>query len=198
MGLLARAASNIPPRRLVGLAGGSQAIRVEKTISVQAPAEDVWDLWSNFENFPRFMAHLREVRKLDEGRSHWVAAGPAGISVEWDAVITDWVPGQFIGWTSVEGSTVDTRGQVRFRRVSESDTEVDVQLEYSPPAGAAGHAIAALFGTDPKSAMDEDLVRFKSLLEDGKTRADSAPVHLEEVAAHTATKKRAQSRRKKP
>jgi uncharacterized membrane protein len=197
MGLLARAASNIPPRRLVALAGGSQAIQVEKTIWVEAPVEEVWDLWSNFENFPRFMAHLREVRKLDEGRSHWVAAGPAGISVEWDAVITDWVPGQFIGWTSVEGSTVDTRGQVRFRRISETNTEVDVQLEYSPPAGAAGHAVAALFGTDPKSAIDEDLVRFKSLLEDGKTRAGGASVHLEEVAVHAATKKRAQSRRKK-
>jgi uncharacterized membrane protein len=182
VGLLTRAASNIPPSRLVGLAD-RRAIRVEKTITVQAPVDQVWELWSNFENFPRFMTHLREVRKLDEGRSHWVAAGPAGIPVEWDAVITDWVPKQFIGWSSVEGSTVDTTGQARFRPLSEAETQIDVQLAYSPPAGAAGHAIAALFGTDPKSAMNDDLVRFKSLLEEGKTRANGAQVRLEEIAA---------------
>jgi len=196
MGLLTRAASNVPPRRLVGLAGERPAIRVEKTIAVQAPVEEVWELWSNFENFPRFMTHLREVRKLDEGRSHWVAAGPAGIPVEWDAVVTDWVPQQFIGWTSVQGSTVQTTGQVRFRPISESETQVDVQLVYSPPAGAAGHAVAALFGSDPKSAMDDDLVRFKSLLEDGKTRADGARVHLEEVAGTAEPGRKRSSRRK--
>jgi uncharacterized membrane protein len=196
VGLLTRAASNVPPHRLVRLATGGEAIRVEKTISVRAPLAQVWALWSEFENFPRFMAHLQEVRKLDEGRSHWVAAGPAGIPVEWDAVITDWVPNQFIGWKSVEGSTVDTTGQVRFRSVSDSETQIDVQLAYSPPAGAAGHVVATLFGTDPKSAMDEDLVRFKSLLEDGRTRADGQPVHLEEVAAEARpARKRAPSRR---
>ena len=196
MGLLARAASNIPPRRMVSLAGGRQAIQVEKTIIVRASLEQVWELWSNFENFPRFMEHLREVRKLDEGRSHWVAAGPVGIPVEWDAVITDWVPQQFIGWTSVGGSTVETTGQVRFRSLSETDTQVDVQLMYAPPAGAAGHAIAALFGTDPKSAMDEDLLRFKSLLEDSEPGVDRAPTHLEEVAAKASGRKRGPSRRR--
>jgi len=196
VGLLTRAASNIPPGRLVGLAATRQAIQVEKTITVQAPVDQVWELWSNFENFPRFMTHLREVRKFDEAHSHWVAAGPAGIPVEWDAVITDWVPKQFIGWSSVEGSTVDTTGQVRFRPVSEAETQIDVQLAYSPPAGAAGHVIAALFGTDPKSAMNDDLVRFKSLLEEGKTRSNGAPVHLEEVAPSARPARKRSSGRK--
>jgi uncharacterized membrane protein len=44
-----------------------------------------------------------------------------------------------------------------------------VQMEYTPPAGALGHAVAKLFGADPKQAMDEDMVRLKSLFEDGKT-----------------------------
>jgi uncharacterized membrane protein len=197
VGLLTRAASNIPPQRLAGLVRGRQGIEVEKTIRVQAPVSEVWALWSNFENFPRFMSHLSEVRRLDQGRSHWVAAGPVGVPVEWDAVITDWVDNQFIGWTSEESSTVDTTGQVRFRPVSEAETEIDVRLTYSPPAGVAGHAVATLFRTDPKSAMDEDLVRFKSLLEDGTTRADGAPVHLEDIASHAQSRrKRTGSRRK--
>jgi uncharacterized membrane protein len=156
---------------------------VQKTITVNAPIEQVWELWSNFENFPHFMSHVKEVRKLDEGRSHWVVAGPAGVPVEWDAVITDWVPHQLIAWKSVEGSTVDSAGRVRFQTLQDRSTEIDVQLSYNPPAGAVGHAVAALFGADPKRAMDEDMVRLKSLLEEGKTRADQGPVGLEEVTS---------------
>jgi uncharacterized membrane protein len=183
VGLLTRAASNIPPRRLVGIGAGRRAIDVQKTITVNAPIEQVWELWSNFENFPRFMSHVKEVRKLDEGRSHWVVAGPAGVPVEWDAVITDWVPHQLIAWKSVEGSTVDSAGRVRFQTLQDRSTEIDVQLSYNPPAGAVGHAVAALFGADPKRAMDEDMVRLKSLLEEGKTRTDQGPVGLEEVTS---------------
>jgi uncharacterized membrane protein len=180
LGLLARAATNLPPRRLVGLGAGRRAIDVQKTIRVAAPVDQVWELWSDFENFPRFMSHLREVRKIDEGRSHWIAVGPAGVSVEWDAVVTDWVPSQLIAWKSVEGSTVETAGRVRFEPTGDDRTEIDVQMSYNPPAGALGHAVATLFGADPKRAMDEDMVRLKSLLEEGKTRADE-PVLLDEV-----------------
>lgn len=200
IGLLTRAVSNTSPRELVNLGvTGRRGIGVEKTIRVSAPVEQVWELWSNFENFPRFMTHLQEVRKIDEGRSHWVAAGPAGIPIEWDAVVTDWVPQQFIGWTSVEGSTIETTGQVRFRPTSGESTEIDVRMEYSPPAGAAGHAIASLLGADPKRAMDDDLVRLKSLLEDGKTRAAGDEVRLDEVTRQSPApaKKGGSTRRRK-
>jgi uncharacterized membrane protein len=187
LGLLARAATNLPPRRLVGLGAGRRAVDIQKTIGVAAPVDRVWELWSNFENFPRFMSHLREVRKIDENRSHWVAAGPAGIPVEWDAIVTEWVPKQRIAWKSVEGSTVETAGRVRFEPTPEGGTEIDVQLSYNPPAGALGHAVAALFGADPKRAMDEDMVRLKSLLEEGKTRIDGEPVQLDDVTATTTS-----------
>jgi uncharacterized membrane protein len=59
-----------------------------------------------------------------------------------------------------------------------------VQLSYNPPAGALGHAVASLFGADPKRAMDEDMVRLKSLLEEGKTRADGEAVNIEELGSH--------------
>jgi uncharacterized membrane protein len=181
LGLLTRAMTNLPARRLVGARAGHRAVDVQKTVVVAAPIEQVWGLWSNFEQFPRFMSHLREVRRIDEKRSHWVATGPAGIPVEWDAVITEWVPSEVIAWKSVEGSTVQTAGRVRFRPTSDGNTKIDVHLSYNPPAGALGHAVASLFGTDPKRAMDEDMVRLKSLLEEGKTRAEGEPVHLAEV-----------------
>ena len=170
------------------LEGLRAEVEFEKTIALSAAVQQVWELWSNFANFPRFMAHLREVRKIDDTRSHWVAVGPAGVPVEWDAIVTDWVPQQFIGWTSVPGSPVETTGQVRFRRVGEDRSEIDVRLAYNPPGGLLGHAVAALWGTDPKSAMDDDLVRFKSLLEEGKTTASGEQVRLEEVAPASAAR----------
>ncbi len=180
-GLLVRAASNLPARRLTGVGAGRRAVDIHKTIDVRAPVEQVWALWSAFENFPRFMPHLREVRDLGGGRSHWVATGPLGAPVEWDAVITDWRPQEAIAWKSLEGSPVENAGIVRFRPTPEGGTRVDVRLSYNPPAGAIGHAVAALLGQDARHQMNDDLLRFKSLLETGKTTAEHGQVSLADI-----------------
>jgi uncharacterized membrane protein len=175
VGLLTRAITNLPARNLIGTGVGRRAVEVQKTITVAAPVEQVWQLWSNFEHFPRFMSHLREVRKSTENRSHWVALGPVGLPVEWDAIVTEWLPNELIAWKSVEGSMVETAGRVQFRPTPDGNTEIDVHLSYTPPAGALGHAVASLFGADPKQAMDEDMVRLKSLLEEGKESKTTSP-----------------------
>ncbi len=166
--LLTRAATNLSARRLFGV-GEVHHMPIQKTITVGAPIERVWALWSNFENFPRFMGHLRQVTRLDDTRSRWTAVGPAGTTVEWYAVITRAVPNETIAWESVEDSAVKTTGVVHFRPARDGGTEIDVRLLYAPPGGAIGHAVATLFGVDPKHSMDDDLVRLKSLLEEGKT-----------------------------
>jgi uncharacterized membrane protein len=40
--------------------------------------------------------------------------------------------------------------------------------------GGVGHIVAALFGADPKSEMDADLVRMKTFVETGKPPADAS------------------------
>ncbi len=184
--LLARALSNRPARRLAGIGAGRRAIDIHKAIHVAAPVERVWELWSNFESWPRFMAHLKEVRRTGESRSHWVAVGPGGTSVEWDAVTTQWIPNEVIAWKSVEGSTVENSGRVNFTRDERGGTLIEVRLSYNPPAGALGHAVASLFGVDPERAMDEDMLRLKSLLEEGKATADRGQVRLEDLPATQA------------
>jgi uncharacterized membrane protein len=179
--LAARAASNLPTRRLVGVNAGRRAVRLQKTIHIDAPVEDVWALWSHFENFPRFMAHLEDVRVTGDRRSHWVARGPAGTNVEWDAEITKWEPNEVIGWKSVEGSAVGNAGLVRFRPTADNGTHIDVRLSYNPPGGALGHVVASIFGTDPKRALDDDLVRLKSLLELGKASASGESVTRDQL-----------------
>jgi uncharacterized membrane protein len=154
--------------------GGRTAITIDKTINVNAPVDVLFSLWSNFENFPKFMSNVLDVTNLDDKRSHWKVAGPAGVPVEWDAEITKIVPNELIAWRSVEGSTVENAGYVLFEPNEDGTTEVNVRLNYNPPAGAIGHAVAKAFGADPKTEMDEDLMRMKSLLETGRLPRDAA------------------------
>jgi uncharacterized membrane protein len=113
------------------------------------------------------MSHIRDVRKIDGAMSHWVATGPLGTSVEWDARITEDIPNDLIAWKSVRGASVGSAGRVRFVPTSEG-TRLDIHLMYNPPAGALGHVVASFFGADPRHAMNDDLLRLKTLLEQGK------------------------------
>ena len=179
--LLARAVANKGFRQILGV--GGPAVDFEKTIHIHAPVEEVFGFWANFENFPQFMTHLKEVRSLGNGKWHWVAAGPAGISIPWDAAITKSEPNQLLAWRSVPGSLIETAGVVRFDPEPDGSTRLSIRMWYSPPAGVFGHAVAHLFGADPKSEIDDDMVRFKSLIEVGKTRAHGVTVVREEIGA---------------
>jgi len=184
--LLVRAVVNKPFRETFGIGRAPNAVNLEKTIHIDAPVEEVYAFWSNVENFPKFMAHLKEVRHLKNGRSHWVAAGPAGISIAWDAEIADQRSNELLAWRSVQSSMIATSGLVRFDKEPDGRTRVNIRMSYCPPAGVVGHAVAWLFGADPKSEMDDDLVRLKSLLETGKTRAHSARVTREQLGVEAA------------
>jgi uncharacterized membrane protein len=168
LGLLARATTNMPTKRLIGTGGGRRAIDIDKSIEIKAPVNEVYDFWKRFENFPRFMSHIRDVTKNDGETSHWVAAGPIGTTVEWDAEVTEDISNQVIAWKSVHGASVGSAGRVRFVPTS-AGTRLDIHLTYNPPAGAIGHAVASFFGADPKHAMNDDLLRLKTLLEQEAT-----------------------------
>jgi len=169
--LIARAATNKEVKRLFGIRAGRRAVDIEKTTDINAPIERVYEFWSHYENFPQFMSHLHEVRDLGNGRSQWVAAGPAGVPVEWQAEITRRVPNRVLAWKSTPGAVIENAGMINFQSKPDGGTCVNLRLSYNPPAGMLGHMIASVFGADPKRAMDDDLVRVKSFLETGKTRA---------------------------
>jgi uncharacterized membrane protein len=150
--------------------GMNQSIRVEKsvTISNKSP-EELYLFWRNFANLPRFMKHLKHVSVTNDKRSHWIASAPMGGSVEWDAEIINEQENRLIAWASVEGADIDNSGFVRFQPASAGrGTEVKVVVEYNPPGGAVGDAIAKLFGEEPKQQLGDDLRRFKMLMEAGE------------------------------
>jgi len=142
-----------------------EGIKVERTVLVNRPVAEVYQFWRNFENLPRFMDHLESVSVLDENRSHWVAKAPAGMRVEWDAVIHNEVEDQLIAWRSLPGADVNNAGSVHFTPIGDGQTEVRVVLSYEPPAGRLGAAVAKLFGEEPSTQVDDDLRRFKQVME---------------------------------
>ena len=184
LGILTRALTNFETGRLLGLNEGRKVIDIQKTINIEAPVDRVFTYWSHPENFPEFMTHVHEVRRIGDGLYRWSVGGPAGIMVQWDAQITDLDFNKLLAWKSLPGAMVGQSGVTQFSSTADGGTRIDVKMTYNPPAGALGHAIAELFGVDPKHEMDDDLMRMKSYLETGVPPHDAAePVHAKETAA---------------
>ncbi|MBN3871241.1 SRPBCC family protein [Nostoc sp. JL33] len=149
--------------------GINQTIKVEKTVTINKSAEELYRFWHNFENLPTFMKHLKSVKVHNEKRSHWIANAPLDNTVEWDADILEDRENEFISWASVEGADVDNSGFVRFKKApGDRGTEVKVVLEYNPPGGALGATVAKLFGEEPEQQIGDELRRFKMLMEAGE------------------------------
>lgn len=147
----------------------ADSIRVHKAFTVVRPAAELYDFWRNFENFPLFMKHVESVEILDERRSRWTVRAPADRTVSFDAEILSDEPGRRIVWGTVGRADVDHRGEIRFRPATGGrGTVVEVQLDYDPPAGNAGAAVAKLFGEEPEQQVQDDLRRFKQLVETGE------------------------------
>ncbi len=154
--------------RAAGSAGKRKGVlKAETSVTVNRPAEQVYRYWRNFENFPKFMYHVHSV-KADGAKSHWVARGPAGAQIEWNAAMIQDVANKFIAWRSIDGD-VPNSGSVRFRPApGDQGTEITVEVEYSVPGGPLGEIVAKLFGEDPEQQIKDDVRRFKQVVETGE------------------------------
>ena len=148
--------------------GGSAGVNVEESVTINRPVSLLYRFWRNLENLPHFMSHLESVERVTDTLSRWRAKGPAGMTVEWNAEIHNEVPDKLIAWRSLEGSDVVSAGSVNFEEAGTAGTRVRVRLQYSPPGGKAGAALAKLMGRDAATEIREDLRRFKYLVESGE------------------------------
>ena len=149
--------------------GGQRGVIVEESVTINQPIELLYRFWRNLENLPRFMRHLESVERITDTLSRWRAKGPGGTTLEWNAEIINEVPSQVIGWRSIEGSDVVSAGSVNFDDAGPGrGTRVRVRLQYSPPGGKLGAAVARLLGRDPGSEIREDLRQFKQIVEGGE------------------------------
>jgi uncharacterized membrane protein len=158
------------PRMDRGTEGGlSMSVEVRRAVTINRPRAEVFAFWRQLENLPQFMTNLKSVTDLGDGRSHWVATGPIGREITWDAEILEDVEGERLAWRSLPGARVANRGEVRFVEApGNRGTEIHALFSYDPPGGVAGTLIAKVFGEDPDAQAREDLRRFKQILETGE------------------------------
>jgi uncharacterized membrane protein len=155
------------PHSRVAAVRANEGIKVDRAIMINRRPEDLYRLWRNFDNLPHLMSHLVSVESHGN-RSHWVARGPGGTNVDWEAEIINEEPNRLIAWRSLEGSQVSTAGSVHFTALGgDRGTEVRVILKYDPPGGRLGTWLAWIFGEEPGQQIQDDLRRFKLLMDTG-------------------------------
>src|SRR4029079_19320381 len=144
-------------------------IRIKKTVTVNRSPEDLYCYWRRIENLQQLFPHVLAVKLIDNTRSSWTLRGPAGGELKWAAEITIDRENEMIGWRSVGRADLDNAGYIRFERTDgNAGTVVTVALQYNPPAGKLGAALAALMGERPEAELDQALQKFKELMEAGE------------------------------
>lgn len=140
-------------------------IRVDESIVVNRPRAEVFRFWRRLENLSRFMENVYSVREINGRTSHWIVRAPAGRRAEWDAVVHNEIPNELIAWRTLPGAGVDHAGSVWFKDAPGGGTEISVELQYNPPAGTLGAALASLWGQEPGVQIGKDLRHLKRMLE---------------------------------
>jgi uncharacterized membrane protein len=131
-------------------------------MTINKSPNEVYEFWRDFERLPEFMRYLDSVTVLDDRRSRWCAKSPLG-RLEWDAEITEDVPGRTIAWRSTT-KRMPMRGRVTFNQAPQGrGTEVIVEMQVAP--------FAKLF-TRPE--VIGDLRRFKQICEVGEVVVSDA------------------------
>lgn len=145
------------------------ALDVERSITVEASPEELYDRWRDPETHEQMWAHFADVTQTDEDRQHWAVGGPMDVALEWDAEVTEDEPGAFLRWESLPGATVPNEGSVRFTRRGDGEsTAVHLHVSFDPPGGSVTTAMAERLDVVPKTAAGQALQRFKALVETGE------------------------------
>ncbi len=147
------------------------------SVLLNCSPQEAYSFWHNFEDLPKFMRHLDSVT-VSGNRSRWVALGPMGTRVSWDAEIISDRPGEAISWRSLPGSSVAVDGLVEFRPApGNRGTLLSATLRFQPPHGEVGHTLAKILGKHPNFLITQDLRRLKALIETGEIPTTEGQSH---------------------
>ena len=144
----------------------ARVLRLEKSVQIGRPVEEVFALWSNLEQLPQ---RLSVVKNIDvRGRHSDWRAWIDGQEFRFDAETTQFLPNEAIGWKSVSGPKHS--GRINFARLG-NDTLVHVAMNYAPPLGRFGRLLAPITA-HLESYIELALRDFKHSLEDKGESAD--------------------------
>ncbi|MEV5340365.1 SRPBCC family protein [Streptomyces sp. NPDC052676] len=135
---------------------------VKESVDVEVPLRRAYDQWTQFEEYPNFMEGVDEVRQLDDRHNHW-STSIGGVHREFDTEIVDQLADDRITWRTIGGET-QQRGTVRFERLDDTHTRVELTMDVEP-TGIAEKGADALGVIDRR--VKGDLRRFKDYVESG-------------------------------
>jgi uncharacterized membrane protein len=137
-------------------------------IEVDAPVQACYDWWRSFTKLPQVFPDVESVesRGKNDAVTVWTVKGPLGKSLSWQAEVVDDAPPHRLAWATIDSTDPDvrSRGVLRFDDKGDSRTGVEISLEYDPPAGKLGEAVAALFD-DPQTKVRRAAEQFKTIIE---------------------------------
>lgn len=137
---------------------GHSVLRIEKSIQIGKPVEEVFSAWANFARLPHMIDSVEEVQQHGT-RSFW-AMEINGKRMEWQAELTQNIPNQSLGWKSVSGPK--HTGRINFSPLG-GDTEVHVVMNYQPAVWA--RVLSGPMANDIEAYVEEALRDFKASLE---------------------------------
>ena len=158
---------------------------ITHSIEINAPLQAVYNQWTRFEEFPRFMGGIDEVRQDGPDKLFW-RAKIGGKEKQWEAKITEQVSNERIAWQSVEGAP--NRGAVTFEQVDGPLTRVTLKMDYDPEGllEQAGDALGI-----PLGQVEEDLNRFRDLMENRESQTGVARAQTEPIETLSSTQQAA-------
>jgi uncharacterized membrane protein len=148
---------------------GRRGVRVQRSMTVRRPAEDLYNFWYDIEKAPLYMDYIKSVMKTGERTSHWIAQGPLGNSVEWNSELLQVVPNEVISWHVHGKPTTANAGKVTFEPAPDGlGTVVTLELDFFQFSGALGTSAGKLFAHIPERQVIGTLRHFKELMEAGE------------------------------
>jgi len=145
---------------------GARGVHIRESVTIDAPAEEIYRFWRQLEQLPQVMPHLARVEQLDTKRSRWTAKAFDQLPISWEAEIINEQPFEMIAWQTLPGQSIQTAGSVTFTPAAgHAGTEVHVHLQYAAPGGKAASWLAWLAGQDPAKYTRDGLRALKRRLE---------------------------------
>lgn len=163
--LIGAAAAPLAAGWLLGRGEERRHLALHSELDFDKPIGEVFDFFKDFENYQHVSAAIESVVDDRKGLSHWSIRAPSGGTLDWDAVVTKYVPRSVIAWESLPNDQVESTGLVRFSPLPGDRTRVDLRLTYRPLHTEWSDAWRALIARRPDRRLRDVLQQTRAYVE---------------------------------
>lgn len=137
------------------------------SVTIVRPRPELFAVWRDMERLGSLLPEIVERIEQHEDHVHW-RIRIAGRSVTGETRITEELPDRLIAWDSVVDGRIPESGRLIFADApADRGTEVTLVVNWVPPAGRVGAALARTTGLEPGQLTRRALRRFKQVSETG-------------------------------